>query len=217
MHVFSRKERLLRTLTAFVSMLIGSGAVMVLVLAMNDVAPEKEKQKTGFKEMDTVQSKRTPKSPRKKPEPRKRETRRESNAAPAPSVSTSISGLSFDLPGMNQFGLGESIDKMLSGDAVNDVVMTAATVDEPPQPLQEGRLTYPDRARRQNIEGYVLINMLIDASGAVEQVKVLESQPPGVFEDVTTEWARGLRFTPAYYKGKPVKTWARRRVPFKLS
>jgi protein TonB len=217
MRLFSRKERVFCLLWSFVAMVIGSGAVLVLVMTMNSFTKAPEKEQSGYREMEAAADRKPPKPPEKKKERPRKEHRSETPAAPAPALNTSVSGLSFGLPGLEQFGLGEAMDRMLAKESMSDVVMTAATVDEVPKPLQETRLEYPDRARKRNIEGYVVINMLIDTNGSVTQVRVLEADPPGVFDDITVAWARTLKFTPAYYKGRPVKTWARRRVPFKLS
>lgn len=217
MDLYSKKERFIRILVALVVMIMGSAAILALVLTMNRLTPEKKEMKTEYQEMSAARKKKPPK--KKKPKPRKqtRPKRNISKAAPAPAISTAISGLQFDLPGMEGFGLDGAVDKMLGEQAVKEMVMTAETVDVVPAPLYEGSLEYPARARRNNQEGFVVINMLIDANGMVEKVKVLESEPMGVFDTATVDWAKNLKFTPAYYNGMPVKTWARRRIPFKLS
>lgn len=217
MDLFSRKERLIRLAVAFFVMLLGSAAILALVLTMNSLTPQKKEPKVDYKEMSVAGKKKPPKKKKHKEQKRSRPKRNISKAAPAPVISTAISGLSFDLPGMDGFGLDGAVDKLIGDEAVKDMVMTAETVDVVPAPLFEGSLEYPPRARRKNQEGFVVINMLINSDGIVEKVKVLESEPMGVFDSATVEWARNLKFTPAYYNGKPVKTWARRRIPFKLS
>ncbi|MBN2531091.1 MAG: energy transducer TonB [Deltaproteobacteria bacterium] len=217
MHLYSKQERLARFAIALLVMILGSAGVLSLVLAMNSLTPPKKEAKVDYKEMTAAQKKK-PKPKKKRREQKKQRPKRTTRkAAPAPVISTAISGLSFDLPQMEGFGLGEAVDQLIGEQAVKDMVMTPESVDVVPEPVYEGTLEYPARARRNNQEGYVVINMLIGADGAVEKVNVLESVPVGVFDSVTLNWAKNLRFTPAYYNGKPVKTWARRRIPFKLS
>jgi periplasmic protein TonB len=217
MELLSKKERILRGIVAVIMMFIGCAAILVLILAMNSITPKKENPKNEYKEMISHKRKPPPKKKKREKPKRTRPKREISKAAPAPNISTAISGLSFNIPGLEGVGMDEAVDQVLGEKAAENVVMTADTVDVIPKPLHEGRLEYPARARQKNQEGFVVINMLIDAKGNVQTVKVLEAHPIGVFEEATLSWARSLKFTPAYYKGKPVRTWARRRIPFKLS
>ncbi|MBN2804027.1 MAG: energy transducer TonB [Deltaproteobacteria bacterium] len=217
MELFSKKERILRFIAGIIMMVVGSAGVMVLVLVMNSIVPKKHENKTEYKEMITSNKKTPPKKKKRKKTEQKKKNKTTSQNVPRPVISSAISGLSFDLPGFETTGMDDAVDKLIGEQAVNDVVMTTQSVDVIPKPLYEGNLEYPPRARQKNIEGYVLINMLIDAAGAVERVKVLESEPVGTFDTVTVAWAKSLKFSPAYYNGKAVKTWARRRIPFSLS
>jgi TonB family protein len=217
MQLFSLKERVLRIMVAFVVMVLGSAGILTLVLAMNSLTPTRKEKPVDYKEMTVASKKKPPKKKKRQEQKRERPQKNIRKSAPTPVISTAISGLSFDLPQMQGFGLGDAVDQLIGEQAVKDMVMTAESVDVVPAPTYEGTLEYPARARRNNQEGYVVINMLINQAGMVEKVKVLESVPMGVFDSVTVAWARSLKFTPAYYNGKPVKTWARRRIPFKLS
>jgi protein TonB len=51
----------------------------------------------------------------------------------------------------------------------------------------------------------------------VEKVKVLESQPAGVFDEVAVSGVQTWKFEPASYKGENVRVWAKQRVRFDLS
>ncbi|MBN2715907.1 MAG: energy transducer TonB [Deltaproteobacteria bacterium] len=217
MYLFSKKDRLLRYLTALFVMLLGSAGVLTLVLAMNWLTPETKEAKVDYREMSAAPKKKPPKKKKKHEQKRQRPQKSIRKSAPTPVISSAISGLSFDLPQLQAFGLSDAVDQLIGEQAVKDMVMTAESVDVAPEPIYEGTLDYPARARRNNQEGYVVINILINSDGAVEKVKILESVPIGVFDSVTADWARSLKFTPAYYNGKPVKTWARRRIPFQLS
>ena len=217
MQLFSVKERIIRVLVAFLVMALGSAGILTLVLAMNSLTPPEKEKPVDYREMTAARKKKPPKKNKQQEQKRERPKRNVRKAAPAPVISTAISELSFDLPQMQGFGLGDAVDQLIGEQAVKDMVMTAESVDVVPEPTYEGNLEYPARARRNNQEGYVVINMLISQDGSVEKVKVLESVPMGVFDSVTVSWAKNLKFTPAYYNGKAVKTWARRRIPFKLS
>ena len=98
-----------------------------------------------------------------------------------------------------------------------DVVMTSESVDEPPKVTRAAQLQYPQQARSQGVEGYVLLSILVGADGEVERVKVLEVKPGGVFEQTAVQGVRNWEFSPGTYKGQSVKSWVRQRISFNLS
>jgi protein TonB len=108
------------------------------------------------------------------------------------------------------------MDDSLLGDVGNDVVMTGESVDVAPKPAQRSAMEYPKAARKSGVTGYVLMNLLIDKTGQVEKVKVLQSEPAGVFDEVAKAGVQGWQFTPAQYKGQPVKVWAKQKIRFDL-
>jgi len=62
--------------------------------------------------------------------------------------------------------------------------MSEDSVDVAPSPSERSAMEYPKKARKMGVSGYVLMNLLINKNGNVEKVKVLESQPAEVFDDV---------------------------------
>ncbi len=133
--------------------------------------------------------------------------------APAPSLSSAISGFSFGLPQFSASSLDDAQNSVL-GDAgaVRGMVMTADSVDEKPRPVHKVSAEYPPRARAKGVTGTVKMSILIGTDGAVERVKVLSAEPPGVFDDSAVQAAKMWKFAPATYKGERVKVWA--TVPF---
>jgi protein TonB len=63
----------------------------------------------------------------------------------------------------------------------------------------------------------VVLNVLITPSGQVEKVKILESSPPQIFDQVAVESVRLWQFEPAVYKGQAVRVWAKQKIGFDLS
>jgi TonB family protein len=76
---------------------------------------------------------------------------------------------------------------------------------------------YPPLARRLGVQGTVVLQVLVDEQGNVEDVQVLEpiSQTVGINEAAVAV-ARGARYKPGTRNGDRVKMWTRLRVPFKL-
>lgn len=206
-----------RLVVAIVSMIGGCALVFSLLLLMNSQNQPPPKEEVSSQAMTVEASKKKPKKPRKpKPRPRRKATKSRSKPAPVPQLSTALSGMSFGLPSLSGVDLTRAADEILGDEAVTDAVMNAATVDERPEPRRQIKPTYPSRARSKNVEGYVVISMLIGKDGRVSKLKVLESEPPGVFDDVVLEAARGWEFDPATYRGQAVAMRATQRVPFKL-
>lgn len=55
---------------------------------------------------------------------------------------------------------------------------------------------YPPRASKRNIEGYVIVEYSISENGQVFNVKVIEANPPGVFDQSAIEAARKFKYKP---------------------
>ncbi|MCB0725490.1 MAG: energy transducer TonB [Ignavibacteriae bacterium] len=87
--------------------------------------------------------------------------------------------------------------------------------EEAPTPLNLGTVRsmihYPDSARIKQIEGRVVVKVLVDAYGNVEYVSN-ELTGPEVFHDEIIRVSRYLKFAPAKLDGVPVKCWI--SVPF---
>ena len=55
---------------------------------------------------------------------------------------------------------------------------------------------YPNVAKELGIEGYVVVNFDVNARGVVEDTSIVESEPPGVFNEEAINSAYRLRFEP---------------------
>jgi protein TonB len=82
----------------------------------------------------------------------------------------------------------------------------AKQLDVYPQPLGQIRLDYPESAASAKVDGRLLILLLIDEFGVVNDASVVESQPEGYFEDAALTVFRAARFSPAQKQGRAVKS-----------
>jgi len=64
---------------------------------------------------------------------------------------------------------------------------------------------YPDSAYKSNIEGAVLVDIIIDESGDVIEAVVGNARPEGIFEEVSLDAAKQCSFEPIEIDGKKVK------------
>jgi periplasmic protein TonB len=100
----------------------------------------------------------------------------------------------------------------------DDLVMTGDTVDTQPVPLASNRPpSTPAKARQRGVGGFVVVRMMIGKDGSVQEVKVLQASPPGIFEDKVLEVIPTWRFTPATYKGQPVVMRVDQTIRFEIS
>lgn len=76
---------------------------------------------------------------------------------------------------------------------------------------------YPRRALRRNVEGYVVVSFTVTKTGDVADIKVVEAEPKGYFEDSVMEAVEKYKFQPRIVNGNPVDaTGVSRKVIFKL-
>lgn len=205
-----------RHAVATVVMVCGAATVMGAVVAMNGAAQAPPKTERGEISRFEVAP-----PPPKKQEPKPRATpRKREAAAPRPTVAPpnlagSFSALALPGAAVETSDVDQAASTLL-GD-VKSAVMTEDAVDTLPRVLRRVATSYPPRARAQGVTGWVKFSLLIDASGRVEKVKVLEASPAGVFEEAATRAIEAWEFEPATYQGEPVKIWARQTVRFDLT
>ena len=90
----------------------------------------------------------------------------------------------------------------------------AKQLDVYPQPLTAIKLDYPDSAAAERIDGRVLMLLLIDEFGVVNEASVVEAHPEGYFEESTLSVFRAARFSPAQKQGHAVKSRVLLQVRF---
>ncbi|MDZ7789885.1 MAG: energy transducer TonB [Xanthomonadales bacterium] len=196
-------------------MLAGSVLIIGTLLVINRLAKGPESQEAT--RQTSFQVERKPEPPPKKVVKQERpEPKRSRNIdAPMVDLDTSLSGIDMGIPSMSADDLGGLRDKLL-GDT-QDVIMTDDSVDQPPRATRQTPLEFPSLARKQGVEGYVVLSLLISAAGEIEKVQVLESSPAGLFEESAVQGIRDWRFEPAQYQGRNVRVWAKQRIRFDLS
>ncbi len=89
-------------------------------------------------------------------------------------------------------------------------------VDSQPAVLSEMKIPYPEGARREGIEGTVLLSIVIDAEGKVVSAKVLSGPGHGLNESARDAISR-FRFKPAIKSGQPVSTEMKYQYTFLLN
>ncbi len=84
-------------------------------------------------------------------------------------------------------------------------------------PIVKVAPVYPNRARTRGIEGFVLVSFTVDEKGRVQDPKVLDAQPRGVFERVALDAVRKFKYRPRVLNGQAMRVEeVLHRVSFEL-
>jgi protein TonB len=84
-------------------------------------------------------------------------------------------------------------------------------------PLVRINPDYPPRAQTRGIEGYVIVQFTITATGTVKDAIVVEAQPKGMFDDAALKAIARWRYTPKVDAGVAVeRVGVRTRLTFQL-
>jgi TonB family protein len=79
----------------------------------------------------------------------------------------------------------------------------------------QGRLNYPEPARRRDIEGKVIVRVLVDAAGTPVH-SFIDYTDHDLLSEEAQRAVMDTRFTPGEQHGKPVAVWVSVPVVFKL-
>jgi TonB family protein len=99
---------------------------------------------------------------------------------------------------------------------VGDLV-TAGPGVIPPQLVSSPKPEYPPMARNLRVEGIVVVSILVDENGRVQDVRMADPIEKKVgINEAALDAARRVTYKPATKEGVRVKMWTRLRIPFKL-
>lgn len=86
-----------------------------------------------------------------------------------------------------------------------DIYYLSSEVDTRAEPLNEVDLVYPLIPYQHRLRGSVQLNIFVNEQGGIDKVVVVESKPPGLFEEAALQAIAQLKFSPATKNGLPVK------------
>lgn len=200
-----------RGFLAFLVMLLGGLLMIILVVSFNKSVEEKEPVvKKEVRQIKTEKKQKQAAKPKPKPKPKPKAARPK---APLPNMNSLLGSVSINIPEFETNVIAGDASKLLE-ELAEDAIMSEDTVDVKPKVLSRPPLEYPAEAAKNGIKGYVVINILIGKDGSVELAKILESSPSDIFDTAALNAVRSWRFSPAKYKMKPVKMWAKQKIRF---
>lgn len=104
----------------------------------------------------------------------------------------------------------------LAAPTANAGAYDQADVDQVPVSIVKTRPAYPYRARRLNLSGEVRVKFLVESSGHVRDIKIIQADPPDVFDHSVISALSRWRFAPGRLQGRPVATWVTTTIVFRL-
>lgn len=110
----------------------------------------------------------------------------------------------------------EQDDRILKpGDDDLPLPVEEYTVTKMPRLKEEVRISYPEEARKNRIQGTVLMDLLIDTQGTVRQIQVLRG-PDQSLNEAAQKAAALFQFEPAFIQDTPVAVRIRYAYHFVL-
>ncbi|WP_198949509.1 energy transducer TonB [Halovibrio salipaludis] len=79
-------------------------------------------------------------------------------------------------------------------------------------PIVKVEPNYPQRALRRGIEGYVVVEFTVTKRGNVENPRVVEADPQGVFDEAAKEAAKKFKYRPKTVNGEAVEVAGVRNI-----
>jgi protein TonB len=207
-----RQNKTLRL--GLISMLIiGGGALLMLSWRLRPISPRFLSSKT---QIPAAPKKLIPVAEvlRPPPEPPKSKLVQLPQNLPdlTPQVSSSLKGFG---EGGADVGGGFSEDGG-QGQVGAAKAMNKSAVERAARVTQRTEPQYPSAAREKNLSGYVLLEIHVSAGGVPEEIRIVQAEPPGVFEAAAREAVRSWRFDPAMASGQAVASWLKQKMRFEL-
>lgn len=129
--------------------------------------------------------------PEKPPEPEEPPPQPE---APRPQASADVN----QSMSIGAVGIDPSID-VQAGD------MGGGSGDGEYLPIVKVSPQYPQRALQRGIEGWVLVEFTVTASGTTKDITVVDAEPPDIFNRAAVEAARKFKYKPRVIDGQAVE------------
>ena len=85
-----------------------------------------------------------------------------------------------------------------------------------PQLLERVEPVYPDEARKEGLQGAVLVQIVVERDGSIREAKIAKGLGHG-FDEAALEASRKLRFQPAMQDGIPVSVQLNYEINFQLA
>ncbi|MBI2969866.1 MAG: energy transducer TonB [Gammaproteobacteria bacterium] len=84
-------------------------------------------------------------------------------------------------------------------------------------PIVKVEPIYPRRALSRGIEGYVIVEFTVTKLGTTKDIRIVEGQPPGMFDSAALQAAAKFKYKPRVVDGQPIEVpGVRNKITFKI-
>ncbi|MBC8030648.1 MAG: TonB family protein [Pyrinomonadaceae bacterium] len=98
----------------------------------------------------------------------------------------------------------------------NERILTSKETDSSVEITAKPKPSYTKEARRNGIQGFVVLRLLLSGNGKVSRVRVIRGLPAGLTENAMRAGCK-MKFRPALKDGAPVSQWVIAEYAFRLS
>jgi protein TonB len=109
-----------------------------------------------------------------------------------------------------------SLARILETDTIDEFVLSAKEVDTRAVITAKPRPSYTKEARRNGVQGFVRLKVLLSAHGKIARVRVVKGLPAGLTENGIRAACK-MEFKPAVKDGQPVAQWLTAEYVFRLA
>lgn len=195
-------------------LLWGGGVTFVLLHAELPSRIESASDVFSNQEKTSIALPEAPKPNEQKPEELPKPVDPLDSLAPE-SFSNNMADLGFGAAYGQGGGPGIAGGHGLGGDQAQ-MVKDGGSSSKAPRLLSRSTLDYPQDAKAKGLRGHVSVRLLINQNGEVEDAKITESTPPGVFDQSVLSSVKRWRFEPGLAKGQVASMWIGQKVKFEL-
>ena len=109
-----------------------------------------------------------------------------------------------------------SLARILPTDTINEPVLSTKEVDTRAVITAKPKPSYTKEARRNYVQGYVTLKVLLSGSGKISRIRIVKGLPSGLTENAIRAACK-MEFKPAMKDGQPVGTWVTAEYVFRLA
>lgn len=109
-----------------------------------------------------------------------------------------------------------SLRRILDDDDIGELVVSPKEADVRAIITAKPRPAYTKEARRNGVQGFVTLKVLLSARGKVARIRVIKGLPAGLTENAIRAACK-MEFKPAMKNGQAVAQWATAEYVFRLA
>jgi len=109
-----------------------------------------------------------------------------------------------------------SLARIIDADDIAEVVVSAKEADVRAIVSAKPKPSYTKEARRNGIQGFVTLKVLLSARGKISRVRVVKGLPAGLTENAIRAACK-MAFKPAMKNGQAVSEWLTAEYVFRLA